>query len=66
MVLVGFWINDPSKIGCFHQHWKNFDETLPFKDLAVKKFISFLLQAYFCEKNPEFLPKAFFMNGSNI
>ena len=38
MVLVGFWINGPSKIGRFHQIGQNFAETLQFEDLAVKKF----------------------------
>ena len=37
---VGFWINDPSKIGRFHQHWENFAEMLQFEDLAVKNSFS--------------------------
>ena len=50
MVLVGFLINDLSKIESFHQHWK---KTL-LKRCNLKpcgqKFLSFLLHAYFCEK----------------
>ena len=39
MVQKGFWINDPSKIGGFQQHWKkkNFAETLQFEDFDPKK-----------------------------
>ena len=36
-----FFINDPSKIGCFHQHWENFAETLQFEDIAVNIFFIF-------------------------
>ena len=35
MVQVGFWINDPSRIGRFHQ------QTLQFEDFAVKNFFHF-------------------------
>jgi hypothetical protein len=61
MVKVGFWINDPSNIG------KNFAETLQIEDLAVKKCLSILLHAYFCEKKIRTCSKNIFYEwGKNI
>ena len=40
----------------------HFAETLQFEDFAVNFFSSFLLRAYFCERNSELVLKTFFMN----
>ena len=53
MVQVGFWINDPSKIGFFHQHWEKLCWNAAVWRPCGQISISFLLPAYFCEKNLE-------------
>ena len=54
-----FELMTPPKQGVSTNIRKNFAETLQFKDLAIKKLFIFLLRAYFCEKNPELVPKVF-------
>ena len=63
MVKVGFWINVPSKIGRFYQHWEKLSLNAAIKRPFRHKFLSFLLHAYFCDKNHELVQKASFMNG---
>ena len=51
MVKVGFWINDPSKTGNFHQHWEKLAETLQIEDLAVKNVFLFYYVHIFVKKS---------------
>ena len=53
MIEVGFWINDPSRKGRFHQHWENFAVMLQFEDLAVTNFILLFYVHIFVHTNLE-------------
>ena len=44
---------------------EHFGKPLQFQDLAIKKILSLLLLAYFCEQNLELVEYAFFINIEN-
>ena len=45
---------------------KNLAETLQFEALTLKKFLSFLLRAYFCDKRLELVSSRLSMNVEKI
>ena len=60
MVWVGFWINDPSKIGRFHQHWEKLCWNAAIWRPCGQQFLLFLLCAYFCAKKSWIKSKCIF------